>query len=104
MSLVRSFGEAFRRYIFDALQSSRVLYFLGDLICWRQVLSDPAPPSAGRRDPNRSWCVRVLDSNNTNYIVRACKETLITVFSIRWRAKERVVSGPNRSNDVYNIV
>ena len=62
ISLVRAPEEAFGRRVFDALEGTRVPCPLGDQFCWHPVLPDPAPPSAGRPDPNRPWYVRVLDS------------------------------------------
>ena len=62
ISLVRASGEAFRRRVFDTLESTRDLCFTGDQFCWHPVLPDPAPPFAGRPDPTRPWYVRVLDS------------------------------------------
>ena len=64
ISLVRASGEAFRRRVFDALEGTRDSCLLGDQFCWHPVLPDPAPPSAGRPDPNCPWYVRILDSTS----------------------------------------
>ena len=67
---VRASGEAFRRCVFDALEGTRDLCFLGDQFCWHPVLPDPAPPSAGRPDLNRPWYVRVLNSTGVNFLMQ----------------------------------
>ena len=53
ISLVRAFGETFRRRFFDALEGTKDLRCLGEHFCWHPILPDPARPPrrAPRPDP-----------------------------------------------------
>ena len=91
--------------VFDSLAGEREGCLLAGSTQRRPVLASlalPRCPAVRRPDSTGPWCVRVLDSTGLHRIpfVRASEEMSRTVSSIRWRARGRVVSWPDRPDGV----